>query len=786
MLASPPSSVNGAGTILAACPCLPNKGGDPVLAEEASKLAVRVGINKVTNNTHGGSHQSLAPAARVLRDDVKKLENRLDEGLQLGYLRSALVGQEDTTPGIHDTLTERDNVVEHLNGDIVAGGNGRGLLENLGNDRQVGVELSSDSLGNVAKCLENGGLELVGGASEVVEQVVHEGVAEGLDLLVQCACNVANQANGHGAETKLLLVAKSVVQEGTEGLHVLDEVFLESASNSTNGSEHNIRNTRLGRNGSENLEHGVHDAVGLGLDLRFETLNNGKNDTNQASLHLFQGDAVLDADNLGLHGNSLLETLEHDIRQSGNHGQAVVGSICDERVENFVSSSAELVVSILSLSESKKRLDALLEVPRKRVGLSANFTGEAVGNVHQSPAAGAGNLGSAGKTIEEARDQGLEVNLGVEGLRAEVAHTTQGESSRVANLDGAVLHHTNENAKRLLDQGLQDLGVGTVHDGTEGSNGGITTAPVFIANVLLDKLQNGLHHLTLDTLSVELQCLVGSAGDVVLVLASVLILLAHVLQEDGDNLSACDTSKAKEGTDVSNTFGLSRSIVILDRNFLFTDCAPEFNGKLGNILLLALHTHNAETKQSLLHVEAHLLVVRAHDTVETAKGTGLDTEIVGLGSLADNLHDVIPLTLILHVGPNKVDRITQSGHGGIPHVHVGLLATGTLDDGGEDGIRLGSQAFPELGVLGFADIPNGDQGGLLELIGAGSDVLNEGVHEFRPLIAGQFDGSDGDDELSGGGGGTGILGSQCLKGKLLNLSLDFGADLLNPPPLHFA
>lgn len=53
----------------------------------------------------------------------------------------------------------------------------------------------------------------------------------------------------------------------------------------------------------------------------------------------------------------------------------------------------------------------------------------------------------------------------------------------------------------------------------------------------------------------------------------------------------------------------NRGIVILDGNFLLANGAPKLNGELGNVFLFALHTHNAQAKESLLHVETHLLIV---------------------------------------------------------------------------------------------------------------------------------------------------------------------------------
>lgn len=106
------------------------------------------------------------------------------------------------------------------------------------------------------------------------EKSVHEAVAVGLHPLVQGTRDVADQADGHRAETRLLLVLQGLVQEGGKVVHVLDEVVLQSARNGTDRGEYNIGDTGLRRNSGQDLKQHLHDAVGLGLDLGLESLNN--------------------------------------------------------------------------------------------------------------------------------------------------------------------------------------------------------------------------------------------------------------------------------------------------------------------------------------------------------------------------------------------------------------------------------------------------------------------------------------------------------------------------------
>lgn len=77
-------------------------------------------------------------------------------------LLADLHGTNNATPGIHNTLTERDNVVEHLVRALRRSSHSGSLLQNLGNHGQVGLEVASNGTSNVTKALQDSRLELVG------------------------------------------------------------------------------------------------------------------------------------------------------------------------------------------------------------------------------------------------------------------------------------------------------------------------------------------------------------------------------------------------------------------------------------------------------------------------------------------------------------------------------------------------------------------------------------------------------------------------------------------------
>lgn len=100
--------------------------------------------------------------------------------------------------------------------------------------------------------------------------------------------------------------------------------------------------------------------------------------------------------------------------------------------------------------------------------------------------------------------------------------------------------------------------------------------------------------------------------------------------------------------------GTNSRVVIFYADFLLADRAPKLDSELRNILVFRLHTKNGEAKEGTLHVEAHVIVVETHDSVQATESTLLDARVGGLGSLAHDLHDVISLALMPEVVTNKL------------------------------------------------------------------------------------------------------------------------------------
>lgn len=80
--------------------------------------------------------------------------------------------------------------------------------------------------------------------------------------------------------------------------------------------------------------------------------------------------------------------------------------------------------------------------------------------------------------------------------------------------------------------------------------------PVRMTQVGFNEGQDWLNYKTSDTLSIELQALICSTGDVVFLVTSILVLLCKELQEDWDNLTSGDSAETEIFTLLVGVFEL--------------------------------------------------------------------------------------------------------------------------------------------------------------------------------------------------------------------------------------
>jgi hypothetical protein len=99
------------------------------------------------------------------------------------------------------------------------------------------------------------------------------------------------------------------------------------------------------------------------------------------------------------------------------------------------------------------------------------------------------------------------------------------------------------------------------------------------------------------------------------------------------------------------------------------------------------------TKQSLLHVKAHLVVVQAHDPNQTLKGTDLNIDGGALGGFTDDLHNVIPLPIAFEIFSDELEGVEEGSDSGLLDLWRWLFLPCTMNDGSENLIRSPLQAF---------------------------------------------------------------------------------------------
>ena len=70
-------------------------------------------------------------------------------------------GDNHSIPGIHDSLSEGNHIVKHVVRTIRLESNASRLLQDLYHDREIGLEMLTNRVGNIAKALQYCRLELI-------------------------------------------------------------------------------------------------------------------------------------------------------------------------------------------------------------------------------------------------------------------------------------------------------------------------------------------------------------------------------------------------------------------------------------------------------------------------------------------------------------------------------------------------------------------------------------------------------------------------------------------------
>ena len=108
---------------------------------------------------------------------------RTETTWRIHTLSASLHGRHNPAPRVHDALAEGHHVVIHLVGTLGGRRDAGGLLQDLGDNREIPLEVALNGNGNVAEALEDRGLELV-----------REGGALAFHISIQSAQGFPNKA----------------------------------------------------------------------------------------------------------------------------------------------------------------------------------------------------------------------------------------------------------------------------------------------------------------------------------------------------------------------------------------------------------------------------------------------------------------------------------------------------------------------------------------------------------------------------------------------------------------
>jgi len=83
--------------------------------------------------------------------------------------------------------------------------------------------------------------------------------------------------------------------------------------------------------------------------------------------------------------------------------------------------------------------------------------------------------------------------------------------------------------------------------------------------------------------------------------------------------------------------------------------------------------HNGITtysKEGLLHVRLHVVVIEGHDFDKGFKGSHLNSGILALGGLTNHLQDVVPLPLVAEILAHKLKGVVERRQGSQSHLTI--------------------------------------------------------------------------------------------------------------------
>lgn len=135
------------------------------------------------------------------------------------------------------------------------------------------------------------------------------------------------------------------------------------------------------------------------------------------------------------------------------------------------------------------------------------------------------------------------MNFRLDRVGLDVADPAERPGDGIPDLDVLVGHHVNEDGQRLVDQRLENGGIGAVKDRAECHYGSFALMPILRTDIRLDEGDYCGHDVICDGLGQKTQTCASGHGDIPLVLVCILLLASQQLEKDWQDFRKRDLGK---------------------------------------------------------------------------------------------------------------------------------------------------------------------------------------------------------------------------------------------------
>ena len=542
-----------------------------------------------------------------------------------------------------------------------------------------------------------------------------------------------------------LEITKSHDEEGLQCLHVFVKISLELIGNGACRTE-----GLLVAGGVLRLEHSKdirHDTVRVGEDVLLGHLQaQDLDDAAQQTLETLLVFLIVVRQNL--HVESLGKPIDDGREELHKDGLDIRSRNLDEHADSLKCNNTKVALDgIFSVSHLKKCLKELGHVTGQGIGIIGIRIVSKGGRNGVQAKAGLG--GDAGSLTEKLAGEGVdEGGEGLGGDRSDVHFTDLANDPR-----RGILHHNvgirrqslEQDGDALVDVRGDGVRIRSGEDGTKGHGCSLPKLPVLALDVVLNEWHDDRNDEVLDGLGNELKARRGGHGQSPLLLldVDVVLVLGHGLGEEGGQMLQCRGNVLDAnpvGIDGDSPLGgIGR--LVEELLLLLAEGRPELDGLERHDLLVGPDGVERQLEDGL-HVVVQVVVVLEGDLDDALVGSRSGLGVLGLGGLADGLHDHVALGGSFHVLAGEEEGVAQ-GIGGGAADGVGPVGSDAIDDGREHlvgGLVVDGRTGLDLTQPLAGEAQAFQRGNLDAVAGIAGDVGQEGGEEFRPLVVGQFDG----------------------------------------------